>query len=200
MSKSSSSATSQGGRGGGGGGTGFGLRSHSPISHATSGADHERDRADQRDDAWRRSTLRADGAARGLSRGVGFGVLAIGSSTVIACGRVHTVITSPLARAIAIGTGGRVKSCRPGLGGSNTKLMRTVVSARSPRFSTRSSGPAPPSGIGKDEARALQLAVLAPPCRSSRPVGSTVSPLPCSTTSSSVRGVAAGTARSETTR
>jgi hypothetical protein len=44
----------------------------------------------------------------GLSLGLAFGVLEVGSSMVMRCGLVHSVISSPLARATVIGSGGNV--------------------------------------------------------------------------------------------
>src|SRR5689334_10360813 len=98
---------SQGGRGGGGGGTCFGRFSQRPIRNAESAPTTSAINtayviclASVHSSSWERGA--------GFGFGFGFGSLAIGSSTVTSCGAVHTVMTSPLARAIVIGRDGSV--------------------------------------------------------------------------------------------
>jgi hypothetical protein len=91
--------------------------------------------------------------AGGLFRGLASGVDAVGSSTVMVCGRVQTVAISPLARDTAMGTGGRVSIWRPALSGSGTSgSSKSEVTRSAPVGLAFGSGgatdrraPAPPS-------------------------------------------------------
>src|ERR1041385_4029256 len=118
-SKSSSSATSQGGRGGGGGGTGFGRLLHHRKSHKRS---DKATSATSAPNVAYFADVHSSSCRRGFGLPFGFalGVFAIGSSMTTRCGFVQSVRTSPLARAIATGSGGSSSSVLPGFFGSAT--------------------------------------------------------------------------------
>jgi hypothetical protein len=98
---------------------------------------------------------------------------------------VQSVITSPLARAMATGTGGKTSPFRPGFSGKGTNGMDSVVRAPVAVSVVVSVGPEPPSTSGSAKPAFFSASWAMPVRCTSKPLGSTVSPLPCSRVTSS---------------